>query len=39
MIRTNIRTGKYSNTFEYLNIRHTLFKTYLRLAFLTFLVA
>ena len=24
MIRTNIRTGKYSNIFEYPNIRHTL---------------
>ena len=27
MIRTNIRTRKYSNIFEYPNIRHTLFGT------------
>ena len=27
MIRTNIRTGKYSNIFEYPNIRHTLMPT------------
>ena len=25
MIRTNIRGGKYSNIFEYPNIRHTMF--------------
>ena len=30
MIQTNIRIGKYSNIFEYPNIRHTLFhKTFL----------
>ena len=28
MIRTNIRTGKYSNIFEYPNIRHTLAHIY-----------
>ena len=27
MIRTNIRTGEYSNIFEYPNIRHTLVPT------------
>ena len=26
MIRTNIRIGKYSNIFEYPNIRHTMFQ-------------
>ena len=31
MIRTNIRGRKYSNIFEYLNIRHTMFRNTMKL--------